>query len=103
MKRGRRPAIGQVGRVVDTGTHVVITGWGLGPCLGDCFCHHHPHDGHMTVLQDVAAGRLGLRSYRPGGCRCCEPWEADELAAVVKFLADLEALPTVPPAPQTSA
>jgi hypothetical protein len=33
-------------------------------------------------------------SYREGGCDCCEPWTADELAAVLRdfqLLAGLDA------------
>jgi hypothetical protein len=84
----RRPSITQLGRV-DNG---VVHGWGLGLCSRACWCHRHPSAGHLTILEDQAAGTLGLASFTAGECGCCEPWSAEELAAVLRDVAAAEAL-----------
>lgn len=89
MTRGRRPSIFQIGHVHDDGTTVTVTGWGLGLCAAACDCHRHPTGRHLTLLT-TADGHLGLVSYR--ACDCCQPWTPDELAAVVRDLADIAAL-----------
>jgi hypothetical protein len=87
-----RPGIYQIGRVDDDGTTLTITGWGLGLCAAACWCHRHPSTGHLTIAENQAAGTLGLASHRP--CDCCTPWTADELAAVLRDLADIGTLET---------
>src|SRR3954468_15563550 len=82
----RKPSIFQVGKVRDDGRTVVISGWGLGLCASGCACHRHPTAGHLSIAEDQAGGLLGLASYRAGGCDCCEPWSADELAAILRDL-----------------
>ena len=84
MSRSRKPSVFQVGKVRDDGHTVVISGWGLGLCASACACHRHPAAGHLSIAEDQAGGRLGLTTYRDGGCDCCEPWTADELAAVLR-------------------
>jgi hypothetical protein len=79
----------QVGKVHDDGRTIVISGWGLGLCASGCPCHRHPIAGSLAICEDHAAGTLGLTSYREDGCDCCEPWTADELAAVLR---DFEAV-----------
>ena len=94
MTRSRKPSVFQVGKVRDDGRTVVISGWGLGLCAQGCACHRHPSAGHLAIDEDQAGGRLGLASYRDGGCDCCEPWTADELAGVLRdfeILAGLDA------------
>ena len=86
MTRSRKPSVFQVGKVRDDGRTVVISGWGLGLCAQGCACHRHPAAGHLAIDEDQAGGRLGLASYRDGGCDCCEPWTADELAAILRDL-----------------
>ncbi|HEX2072377.1 MAG TPA: hypothetical protein VHF92_01225 [Geodermatophilus sp.] len=86
MTRSQKPSVFQVGKVWDDGRTVVVSGWGLGLCASACVCHRHPSAGILAIDEDQAGGRLGLVSFRPGGCDCCEPWTADELAAVVRDL-----------------
>ena len=86
MSRSRKPSVFQVGKVRDDGRTVVISGWGLGLCAAGCACHRHPSAGHLAIAEDQAGGRLGLASYRDGGCDCCEPWTAEELAAILRDL-----------------
>ena len=82
--RTQKPSVFQVGRVWNDGSSVVVSGWGLGLCASACACHRHPSAGHLAIAEDQAGGRLGLASYRDGGCDCCEPWTADELAAILR-------------------
>jgi hypothetical protein len=86
-----RPSIYQLGQVLDDGHTITIRGWGLGLCAIRCDCHAHPDDGYLTIRDD-GTGTLGLVSHRP--CTCCQPWTADELAAVLHDLADVTALTT---------
>lgn len=86
MSRGQKPSIFQVGRIWDDGDTMVISGWGLGLCISACSCHRHPAAGSLAISEDPAGGRLGLASYREGGCDCCQPWTAGELAAIVRDL-----------------
>ena len=67
MTRSRKPSVFQVGKVRDDGRTVVISGWGL-----------------------------GLATYAEGGCDCCEPWTADELAAILRDFSSLSALDSEP-------
>lgn len=92
MRRATHPAIHQVGRVVDTGDTLIVSGWGLGVCAAECACHYSPSTGQLAIHQDQVDGHLGLVSYMPGGCTCCEPWTAFELADVIRDLADIDAL-----------
>ena len=94
MTRSRKPSVFQVGKVSDDSRTVLISGWGLGLCASACACHRHPSTGHLAIAEDQAAGRLGLVSFHSGACDCCEPWTADELAAVLRdfeIVAALEA------------
>ena len=84
MSRSQKPSVFQVGKVHDDGRTIVISGWGLGLCAASCPCHRHPIAGSLAISEDHAAGTLGLASYREDGCDCCEPWTADELAAVLR-------------------
>ncbi len=86
MTRSQKPSVFQVGKVWDDGRTVVVSGWGLGLCARACVCHRHPSAGTLAIDEDQAGGRLGLVSFREDGCDCCEPWTADELAAVVRDL-----------------
>lgn len=92
MNRGRRPSIHQIGRVTDDGHTIVISGWGLALCAAHCTCHRHPLTGQLVIAGDRGTGDLGLARFRP--CDCCQPWTADELAAVLKDLADVATLET---------
>ncbi len=92
MTRTSKPSVFQIGRVWDDGTSVVVSGWGLGLCAAACACHRHPSAGALAISEDQAEGRLGLVSYREGGCDCCEPWTADELTAIVRDLESVAAL-----------
>src|SRR5215213_8584846 len=83
VSRSRKPSVFQVGKIRDDGRTVVISGWGLGLCASGCACHRHPSAGHLAIDEDQAGGRLGLATYAEGGCDCCEPWTADELAAIL--------------------
>lgn len=93
-ERGRRPGIYQVGSVVDTGTHMIVRGWGLTLYAAACPCHRHPQGGGLVFVEDRIAGTFGLRSFRP--CTCCEPWTAEELAAIISDLADVAWLEAQP-------
>ena len=84
MTRTQKPSVFQVGSVWDDGNTVVVAGWGLGLCITACACHRHPRAGSLAISEDPVGGRLGLASYREGGCDCCEPWTADELAAIIR-------------------
>ena len=84
MSRSRKPSVFQVGKVRDDGRTVVISGWGLGLCATACTCHRHPSAGHLAIAEDQAGGKLGLVSFREGGCDCCEPWTAEELAGILR-------------------
>ena len=86
MSRSRKPSVFQVGKVRDNWHTVVISGWGLGLCAAGCACHRHPSAGHLSIAEDQAGGRLGLSSFADGGCDCCEPWTAEELAAILRDL-----------------
>ena len=86
MSRSRKPSVFQVGKVRDDGHTVVISGWGLGLCAAGCACHRDPAAGHLAIAEDQAGGLLGLVSYHEHGCDCCEPWTADELAAILRDL-----------------
>ncbi len=96
MTRTQKPSVFQVGRVWDDGNAVVVSGWGLGLCAPGCACHRHPSAGSLAIAEDQAAGLLGLVSYREGGCDCCEPWTADELAAILRDFSSLAALDSEP-------
>jgi hypothetical protein len=85
VSRSRKPSVFQVGKVRDDGRTVVISGWGLGLCASGCACHRHPSSGHLAIAEDQAGGRLGLASFDEA-CACCEPWTADELAAIIRDL-----------------
>jgi hypothetical protein len=91
----RRPGIFQIGTVRDDGDAIYITGWSLALCAAGCHCHRHPVAGNLTILEDQIVGTLGIVSYRPG-CGCCRPWTAEELVAVLRDLADIDAIPSVP-------
>ena len=94
MSRIRKPSVFQVGKIRDDGRTVVISGWGLGLCATACACHRHPSAGHLAIAEDQDGGSLGLVSFQEGGCACCEPWTADELASILRdfqAVADLEA------------
>lgn len=90
MTRGHRPSIFRVGHVQDRGHTVTISGWGLGLCAAQCPCHRHPEGQHLTVVEDQGHGTLGLVQH--WACDCCSPWTADELAAIVRDIADITAL-----------
>jgi len=92
MSRSRKPSVFQVGKVRDDGRTVVISGWGLGLCAAACTCHRHPDAGHLPIAEDQEGGRLGLVTFSEDGCTCCEPWTADELAAILRDFAALEDL-----------
>ncbi len=92
MTRTQKPSVFQVGTILDDGNTVVVAGWGLGLCITACACHRHPSTGSLAIAEDQAEGLMGLTSYRDGGCDCCEPWTADELATVVRDLEMVAAL-----------
>jgi hypothetical protein len=92
VSRSRKPSVFQVGKVRDDGRTVVISGWGLGLCAAGCACHRHPVAGHLAIDEDQAGGSLGLASYSDSVCDCCEPWTADELAAIIRDLSAVESL-----------
>ena len=96
VSRSRKPSVFQVGKVRDDGRTVVISGWGLGLCAAGCSCHRHPSAGHLAIAEDQAGGRLGLASYREDGCDCCEPWTAEELAAILRDFSSLSTLDAEP-------
>lgn len=86
------PGIYQVGRVRTDGDTIVVSGWGLTTCSAHCTCHRSPTTGQLTIRENQQLGLLGLLQHR--ACDCCGPWTADELAAVVRDLADVAALET---------
>lgn len=93
MRRAHHPSVSRIGKVTDTGTGTLyIIGWQLGFCATSCACHRHPRTGQLVLDEDQTGGHLGLVSYAPGGCACCEPWSAYELADVLRDLADIAAL-----------
>ena len=96
MTRIQKPSVFQVGRVWDDGNTVVVSGWGLGLCVSGCACHRHPSAGNLAIAEDQAAGLIGLVSYRDGGCDCCEPWTAAELAAILRDFSSLSTLDAEP-------
>src|SRR3712207_6805639 len=96
VSRSRKPSVFQVGKVRDDGRTVVISGWGLGLCAAACACHRHPSAGHLAIAEDQAAGKLGLATFREGGCDCCEPWTAEELVAILRDFSSLAALDSEP-------
>ncbi len=97
MTRSCKPSVFQIGKVRDDGQTVVISGWGLGLCAAACACHRHPSAGSLAIAEDQAGGRLGLASYRADGCDCCEPWTAEELAAVLRDFRTVTSLPAEEP------
>jgi hypothetical protein len=89
-----RPGIFQIGRVTDDGATVTISGWGVGLCAAKCTCHRDPaFPNHGLRLHEGDDGSLGLAKHRT--CDCCEPWQAEELMAVVADLAEIQAAPEV--------
>ena len=92
MIRSTKPSIFRVGDVRDDGTAVVVSGWGLGMCAMACSCHRDPVGGQLAIDEDAGTGMLGLACHAEGGCDCCEPWTAEELSAILRDLAAVEAL-----------
>jgi hypothetical protein len=92
-----RPGIVQVGEVIDDGRTVLIRGWGIKRCASQCRCHSHPANGQLYIVEDPVAATLGLRSFAPGGCGCCQPWMVEELASIVRDLKDLSEMETTTP------
>lgn len=93
MRRAQHPAIVQIGHIHDIGNGaLVVHNWGLTLCATGCLCHRHPITGQPVLLEDQVGGHLGLVSYAPGGCYCCDPWSVYELADVLRDLADIAAL-----------
>lgn len=88
----RRPSIYQIGQVTDDGTTITISGWGLGLCQSRCRCHSGV-DRLLRIDDNPHNGDLGLVKHH-GPCDCCQPWTADELAAIVRDLATVAALET---------
>jgi hypothetical protein len=88
-----RPGVYRIGKVTHSGTTTIIAGWGLALCARQCQCHQHPDTGSIVIMADDALGLLGLISF-DSHCRCCAPWTADELEAMVRDLAELEQMPT---------
>ena len=89
--QGRKPSVFQVGKVRDDGRTVVISGWGLGLCAAGCACHRHPR-GTSRHRRGPGGGRLGLATFADAECGCCEPWTADELAAILRDLGTVAGL-----------
>lgn len=89
----RRPRIMRVGQAMrlSTGT-LVVRGWSIAPCLSMCECHTHPQLGVPVIVQDAGRGLVGLRSFVPGECGCCQPWTAEELEAVIRDFRAIAAL-----------
>ena len=52
---------------------------------------------HLAIAEDQAGGRLGLASFAEGACGCCEPWTADELAAILRDLSTVASLQSQEP------
>lgn len=88
-----RPGVLKIGTVRTVGNMTTVEGWGLATCARHCSCHHKPSDGQLSIFQNEQLGLLGLVSFRTG-CNCCVPWTADELAAIVTELDELEHMPT---------
>ena len=100
MTRSRKPSVFQIGKVRDDGRTVVISGWGLGLCAAALRLPPPPRRPVTSPSPRTSApASLGLASYRDGGCDCCEPWTADELAAVLRDF-QLLAEPRRPGAPR---
>ena len=97
MTRTQKPSIVQVGNVWDDGDTIVVAGWGLGLCVSACACHRDPATGSLAIAEDHTNGLMGLASHRDGGCDCCEPWTADDLAAIVRDLRMVAAFDTPEP------
>src|SRR3954447_11557969 len=97
MRRGNRPSSGSTTSTTSaTATCSSPAGTSAhaspaAPATG-CPCHRHPDSGHLAIDEDQTRGRLGLVSPAAGGCHCCEPWTAYELADVLRDLAHIEAL-----------
>ena len=94
MPSRHRPSIFRIGHVHDDGQTITVSGWGLGVCSAQCRCHRHPITSQLVIAtSDV--GDLGLATFRTDGrrCDCCQPWSPDELAAILRDLADVAALP----------
>lgn len=89
----RHPAILHIGKVTNRGDTVTVYGWGLNLCEAACSCHRDP-TGRMALYEDDAHGYLGLIHHNPPDCGCCEPWTADELAAIVRDHTILKELET---------
>src|SRR3954452_6635623 len=93
MHEARQPALERIDHVHDIGNgYLFVTGWDLGSCVTGCPCHRHPDSGQLAIDQDQTRGRLRLVSPAAGGCHCCEPWTAYELADVLRDLVHIEAL-----------
>jgi hypothetical protein len=94
-----KPSIFQLGKVHENGPAVIVSGWGLGMCASSCQCHRNPEDGQLSLAEDQAGGRLGLRSFTATGtCHCCEAWTSAELSAILRDVATLESLDSAEPA-----
>jgi hypothetical protein len=99
MTYRQKPSIFQLGKVHENGPAVIVSGWGLGMCASSCQCHRNPEDGQLSLAEDQAGGRLGLRSFsETGSCDCCEAWTSAELSAILRDVATLEALDSAEPA-----
>ena len=96
MSRTQKPSVFQVGTIWDDGRTVVVSGWGIGLCASGCTCHRSPSGGYLAIEEDHAGGTLGLRSWSEDGCDCCEPWTAEELAAILRDFSSLAALDSEP-------
>lgn len=93
MTRGNRPAIARIGRVEDVGEgNLFAWDWAFDQCVTGCTCHRNPATGHLALHEDQLGGHFGLRSFASGGCSCCQPWTALELAGIVQDLAGIDAL-----------
>lgn len=93
MTYQQKPSIFQVGKIHESGASVIVSGWGVGMCAPSCRCHRNPADGQLALAEDQTGGSLGLKSFAPdGGCDCCEPWTAAELAAILRDVAVLDSL-----------
>ena len=52
MTYQQKPSIFQLGSVHESGTSVVVSGWGLGMCVSACRCHRNPADGQLALAED---------------------------------------------------
>lgn len=93
-ERARKPSLFQIGKVTDDGYRIRIFGWGVGMCVSKCHCHRDPATGLLQIDQSSEPALLGLKSFKDSPCPCCEPWQAQELVAIVQALDDLKAMPT---------